>query len=308
MPSPGTNPRRVPLRRLRRHFAHAVSTTPLPVLLAAPAKINLGLHVLRRRPDGYHDVETVMLPIGWTDGLTAAPADLLALTCSDPALPTDGGNLVGRAAQALAVWAGVSPRAALHLDKRVPYGAGLGSGSSDAAAALRLLAGLWGLAVPGADLHGLASGLGSDVPFFLLDGPALASGRGEILAPLSGDDGAPYRLPFALVVAVPRVHVATAEAYRLVTPNDRDRPDLAAIVRSNDLARWRRDLVNDFEAPILARYPEVREAKGRLLDGGAGYAALSGSGAAVFGVFEREADARAAAEMLRADGCRVWSG
>ncbi|MDX1419144.1 MAG: 4-(cytidine 5'-diphospho)-2-C-methyl-D-erythritol kinase, partial [Rubricoccaceae bacterium] len=150
----------------------------------APAKINLGLHVLRRRADGFHDVETVLVPIGWADGLTARPAPGLRFTCSDPALPTDDGNLVVRAARALAGWAGVAPAAALHLAKRVPYGAGLGSGSSDAAHTLRLLARLWGLDVPADALHGLAAGLGSDVPFFLGDGPALATGRGEVLTPL----------------------------------------------------------------------------------------------------------------------------
>jgi 4-diphosphocytidyl-2-C-methyl-D-erythritol kinase len=282
---------------------------PAPVHQAlAPAKVNLGLHVLRRRADGYHDVETVMLPIGWADGLTAAPAEGLVLTCSDPALPTDDGNLVVRAAKALAAWAGIAPEAALHLDKRVPYGAGLGSGSSDAAHTLRLLAGLWGLRVPERDLHALAAGLGSDVPFFLLGEAALATGRGEVLAPLRGADGTPYRFPFALVVTVPPVHVATAEAYRLVTPHDRRRPDLAAAVRSNDLARWRRELVNDFEGLILARYPVVRAAKERLLAEGAGYAALSGSGAAIFGVFEQGREAEAAAEALREAGCRVWVG
>jgi 4-diphosphocytidyl-2-C-methyl-D-erythritol kinase len=280
---------------------------PTPALAAvAPAKVNLGLHILRRRPDGYHDIETVLLPFGWADRLAAAPADGLSLTCSDPALPTDDGNLVVRAAKALAAWAGVAPRAALHLDKRVPYGAGLGSGSSDAAAALRLLAALWGLDVPGAVLHALAATLGSDVPFFLLDGPALATGRGEVLTPLRAVDGAPYRLPFALVVAVAPVHVATAGAYGLVTPDDRGRPDLAVAVRSNDLDRWRRELVNDFEGPVLARYPEVGAAKARLLSEGAGYAALSGSGAAVFGVFDGAGRAASAAEAMRAGGCRVW--
>ena len=282
---------------------------PLTAFRAAPAKVNLGLHVLRRRADGYHDVETVLVPTGWHDGLTAEtgePGGGLRFTCSDPALPTDEGNLVVRAARALAAWAGLAPHASLHLDKRVPYGAGLGSGSSDAAAALRLLAGLWGLDVPESALHELAAGLGSDVPFFLLGRAALATGRGEILTLLYDAVGAPYRLPFALVVAVPPVHVATAEAYRLVTPDDRDRPDLGEVVRSNDLARWRRDLVNDFEAPILARSPAIREAKARLIEGGAGYAALSGSGAAVFGVFERAEEATAASEALREGGCRVW--
>ncbi|MDT0633178.1 4-(cytidine 5'-diphospho)-2-C-methyl-D-erythritol kinase, partial [Rubrivirga litoralis] len=270
----------------------------------APAKLNLGLHVLRRRADGFHDLETVFLPIGWADTLAAAPASDLALTTTDPALPTDGRNLVVRAARALAAWGGVEAGARLHLDKRVPYGAGLGGGSSDAAAALRLLAELWELAVPDDVLVDLALGLGSDVPFFLDGRPALATGQGERLAPLLGAAGAPYRCPFWIVVAVPDVHVGTAEAYGLVTPRDRDRPALADVVRSNDLARWRAELANDFQAPVEAAHPAIAAARRALVAGGAGYASLSGSGSAVFGAFESEAAARAAARS--ATGCRVW--
>ena len=276
----------------------------------APAKLNLGLHVLRRRPDGFHQLETVFVPIGWADELTApssrtlADADLrFELTTSDPALPTDDGNLVVRAALALANHVGMEATGRLHLDKRVPYGAGLGSGSSDAAAALRLCAELWSLDVPEADLHQLAAALGSDVPFFLLNGAAHATGRGEVLTPLVEGDGAPYRCPFWIVVAVPPVHVSTAEAYALVQPLDVNRPDLEALVCTNDLASWRSHLVNDFEAPIAARHPEIASALATLRET-AGYAALSGSGSAVFGVFETEASAREAARAL--GDLRVW--
>ena len=270
---------------------------------SAPAKLNLGLHVLRRRPDGFHDLDTVFLPVGWSDRLTAEPADTLALTTTDPALPTDGRNLVVRAARALAAWGGVEAGARLSLDKRVPYGAGLGGGSSDAAAALRLLARLWDLSVPDDGLADLALGLGSDVPFFLDGRPARATGRGERLAPLLGAAYAPYRCPFWLVVAVPPVHVGTAEAYGLVTPRDGDRPALAAAVVSNDLARWRAELVNDFQAPVEAAHPEVAAVRRALAEGGAGYTSLSGSGSAVFGAFETEAAARAAAGGVAG---RVW--
>ena len=270
----------------------------------APAKLNLGLHVLRRRADGFHDLDTVFLPIGWADEVRAAPADALSLSTSDPALPTDDGNLVVQAARALAAHAGIEPRARLRLDKRVPYGAGLGSGSSDAAATLRLLAEVWSLDVAEADLHALALDLGSDVPFFLDGHPARATGRGERLEPLVDADGHPYRCPFWLVVAVPDVHVSTAEAYGLVTPRDDNRPALAAAVVSNDLERWRAEVANDFLAPVEAAHPEIAAVRRALVAGGAGYASLSGSGSAVFGAFEREADARAAAEAL--PGCRVW--
>ena len=271
----------------------------------APAKINLGLHVLRKRADGYHDIETVLYRIGWADRITARPADRLAMTCSDSALPTDEGNLCMQAARRLQQAFGVDRGAMLYLDKRVPYGAGLGSGSSDAVATLILLAELWKLDTSPAELHRIAARIGSDVPFFLHGGPALATGRGDVLTPLRDATDAPYRLPFALVVAVPDVHIATPEAYSRVQPTDGDRPDLAQAVTSNDLARWRAELANDFEKPILTAYPAVRTAKEMLQEAGAGYAALSGSGAAVYGVFEQASTAQAAAEKARAAGCRV---
>lgn len=278
-----------------------------PGVLPAPAKLNLGLHVLRRRLDGYHDLETVFVRIPWADTLTAQPADRFVFTCSDPALPTDAGNLCVRAAHALAGAFGVPAAVALHLEKRVPYGAGLGGGSSDAAATLRLLADLWELDAPEARLHEIAAALGSDVPFFLGPEAAYATGRGEQLTPLTDPGtGEPYRLPFPTVVVVPPVHIATAEAYRMVRPNDIRRPDLRAVVTSNDLDRWRAELVNDFEAPVLAAHPPLRAVKQALEEAGARYTALSGSGAALFGVFTEETAAIAAAEAARFNGHQVF--
>ena len=280
----------------------------------APAKVNLGLHVLRRRADGFHELETVFAPLSWADEIRADAHDGLALTTSDGALPTDRGNLVWRAAELLAEHVGIRPRARLHLHKRVPYGAGLGSGSSDAAATLRLCADLWDLDVPEPDLHALAARLGADVPFFLRDslprtrsgGAMLGTGLGGDLAPIRTPDGARWRCPFALAVVVPPVHVRTAEAYALVTPRDGDRPDLAAAILSNDLERWRREVTNDFEAPVADRHPKIGAALASLRDSGAHWAALSGSGSAVVGAFEEVASAEAAAEAAREKGARVW--
>ncbi len=280
----------------------------------APAKINIGLHVLRRRADGYHDVATVLLHIPWHDRLTARPAADFTFTCSDPALPTDARNLCVQAAQALRAACGVTEGAALHLEKHLPYGAGLGGGSSDAAATLRLLARLWALDVPEARLHRLAAELGAVVPSSPGGEAPYATGRGDVLEPLraAAEGEGAYRLPFALVVIAPEAAVATAEAYGWVTPRAEERPDLRAVVRSNDLARWQTELVNDFERPVFARHPSARRLKALLLDAGAGYASLSGSGAAVFGVFEdgaqAEAAAQAAAQAARQAGLRVWHG
>ncbi len=276
---------------------------------SASAKINLGLHVLRKRPDGFHDLETVFVRIGWADTVTAQAADALTLTCSDPALPTNESNLVMKAARLFAQKTGHRQGARLHLDKHVPYGAGLGGGSSDAAATLHLLNDLWNLGYPPGELHDLAARLGSDVPFFLRGDAAYATGRGEQLTPLADPaTGDAYVFPFALVVVVPPVAVSTPEAYGLVQPNDLHRPDLRAVVLSNDLDRWNRELANDFEPPILARYPEVAHARALLRKAGAAYTSLSGSGSAVFGVFEDDATAHAAAEAARLTGLRVWHG
>lgn len=272
----------------------------------APAKINLGLHVLRQRADGDHDVETVLLRIGWADRLTAAPADALRFTCSDPSLPTGAGNLCVQAARRLADAFGVNEGARLHLEKQLPHGAGLGGGSSDAASTLRLLAELWSLDAPATRLHELAAEIGADVPFFLHEAPAaLATGRGDVLQPLLDENDNPYRLPFTLVVVVPGVAVSTAEAYHRVQPHEADRPDLAALVRSNDLARWRAELVNDFAPVVFSEHPEIEAARDLLADAGADYTALTGSGGAVVGVFEDEGAATAAAEAARQSGHRV---
>lgn len=270
----------------------------------APAKINLGLRVLRRRPDGYHDIETVLLRIPWADRLTLTPADHFVFTCSDPALPMDEGNLCVRAARRLAEALSQPLSGRLHLEKRVPYGAGLGSGSSDAAATLQLLlrSGRWQLAPE--KLHQLAATLGSDVPFFLLSTPvALATGRGEQLQPLPD-----FHFPFYLVVVVPPLHIATAEAYRLVQPRADALKPLAEIVRTGDPECWQHALTNDFEPPLFARYPELSALKRWLLASGAVYAALSGSGAALFGGFTEQADAARVALEARQRGLRSWYG
>ena len=302
--------------------------------LHAPAKINLGLHVLRRRSDGYHDIETVLLRVSWHDVLSVAPAATLRFTCSDPALPTGEANLCVAAAKALAVEAGIDEGAALRLDKRLPYGAGLGGGSSDAAATLMLLADFWKLDCSQGQLHDVAAALGADVPFFLGAGAeeavdatayaAYATGRGDQLRSLTEQASAtsggrsprearsvpqpPYRLPFSLVVVVPPVEVSTADAYRLVEPTEHHRPSLPDIVRSNDLVVWREHLTNDFQAPIFDAYPAIENACIALHDAGAEYTSLSGSGSAVYGCFSDEARARAAAESARRNGLRVWWG
>lgn len=275
----------------------------------APAKINLGLHVLRKRSDGYHDVETVYHRIGWQDTVSVEAADGLSMTCSDPDLPTGDDNLCLQAARRLAAAFDVERGAAIHLEKTLPVGAGLGGGSSDAAATLRLLTERWGLEADDDTLMDLAAQIGSDVPFFLWDEPAAyATGRGEALESICTADGTPFRLDATIVLAVPPVGMATPEAYAMVVPDDVDRPALKPLVASGDLGRWRSELVNDFTEPIADRYPAVDAARNVLHQQGADYVSLSGSGSAVYGLFTSPRQAQAARQTADREGYRTWLG
>jgi 4-diphosphocytidyl-2-C-methyl-D-erythritol kinase len=273
----------------------------------APAKVNLGLHILRRRPDGYHDIETGMLRIDWHDTVTVEAAAALSMTTNDPTLPTDASNLCMKAAVRLQEFIGRKPGAKIHLEKRVPYGAGLGGGSSDAATTLTLLCKLWSAVITRSELAEIAARVGSDVPFFLGTSVAVATGRGEILRPVRDEAGRPLELPHALVVVYPPVVVSTAEAYAMVKPSDAPRPSIEEMLKRGDLAEWRAHLVNDFQQPIVDAYPAIGSALGLLEDAGAGYTSLSGSGSAVFGVFDDAARARAAHQAASQAGLRSWT-
>ncbi|HEV8268095.1 MAG TPA: 4-(cytidine 5'-diphospho)-2-C-methyl-D-erythritol kinase, partial [Thermoanaerobaculia bacterium] len=182
----------------------------LKLSLATFAKVNRSLVVVGKRPDGYHELDTVFQTIDLTDELSFEDADRLTLRVDDPAIPANEENLVLKAATALAGRYGVTRGASIVLSKRIPAGAGLGGGSGNAAGALRGLAALWSLEPTEGELHDLAEGLGSDVPFFLVGGRARGRGRGEVLEALS--DGAEE----ALVVLVPPFPLATPDVYRRV--------------------------------------------------------------------------------------------
>ena len=272
----------------------------------APAKINLGLRILRKRSDGYHDLETAFMAIPWYDIVRGRRADTTSMTCSDPQLPTDARNLCMRALVALESHVGCSLPTSLHLEKKLPYGAGLGSGSSDAATTLCLINDLWELELPHADLHKLAADLGSDVAFFLGDKVAIGTGRGEILHTLRHPQReTTFGFSFALVVVVPEVHISTADAYRGVRPHADHEQSIASILMTQDLALWGRKLFNDFEESIFPAFPNLASLKRRLVELGADYAALSGSGAAVFGVFTNDDAAKAASDTLKAQCSRI---
>lgn len=274
-------------RSIRRDGS-ARSDSVVCVRVHAPAKINLSLRLLGTRPDGYHDVRTVLQSVALHDTLTlVATTGPLNIHCDDPRCPTDASNLVWRAAQG--VWRaagrrGVPSGVRVTLDKRVPIQAGLGGGSSDAAAALRGLAAFWRLTIEPDRLATLAGALGTDVPFFLEGGTALGLDRGETLFPLMD------RPSSRVVIVIPDFGVSTPDAYRWW---DERRPDLHT--RGT----------NDLEAPVAARHPEIARIVRRLGWFGAASASMSGSGSAVFGLFEDEQAARAAGRGLAAANRRV---
>lgn len=257
------------------------------ISVKAFAKINLGLLITGKRPDGYHTLETVFAPVNWYDELTFSSADELSMTCSNLDLPSDDNNLCLKAANALRDYAEMSKGATIRLTKNIPFGAGLGGGSSDAATTLKVLNVLWEIHAPSDDLHALAVKLGADVPYFLeSSGLAFASGIGEELLDLE------RFLPFYIVTVFPGEHISTVWAYKNFYPKfERKVPDLKEMLielcEDKDLTVLPA-FENDFEGVVFDYYPSVRQVKERLLEEGALFASLSGSGSAVFGLFDRQ--------------------
>jgi 4-diphosphocytidyl-2-C-methyl-D-erythritol kinase len=246
-----------------------------------PAKINIGLQITGKRPDGYHNIETMMFPLPLTDILEIIPGQ----NPQDQFIQT-GINLQGNPADNLVMKALHSLRSEyqlpfvnIHLHKIVPAGAGLGGGSSDAAIAINLLNSLFDLGIPSGKRKEIASRIGSDCPFFIESKPAMATGRGEILTPfpisLSG---------YTLLLIIPPVHVSTAEAYSGIQIN----PSPINLTESlkAGIRTWKDTVVNDFEMHIFAKYPLLKQIKDKLYAKGALYASMSGSGSALYGLFE----------------------
>ena len=276
------------------------------VTLRAFAKINLSLRVKDERPDGFHEVQTILQSIDLFDRVTcAARRGSFAVRCNAPGVPAGPANIVWKAAQELWTAAGRvgEPRdAVVTLAKQIPVQAGLGGGSSNAAAALLGLRRLWKLRVTDERLTEIAAGLGSDVPYFLIGGTAIGLGRGDEVYPL-------VDLPrLWVVLALPPFGVATKDAYAWLHTKKGVRPfflHVPAYKKKGLTPFLRGPLVNDLEAPVVARHPVIGQLTERLMGLGAEFAAMSGSGSTVFGVFLSSAAARAAARQLKQSGVDV---
>lgn len=269
------------------------------VLACSFAKVNLGLKIVGRRSDGYHDIQTVFQTIDLHDRLTltALRAPRIEFTCDDARLTPTAENLVVLAAQRFRKAAAIRGGLAIHLEKRIPVGAGLGGGSSNAAATLLALECLFGRNLGVLQRVRLAKKLGADVPFFLRGGRALGFGRGDEIVSLSDTRAR------ALLLACPALQISTADAYRWASLR------LTKLRRANNMARFRLRFFekesaftlfeNDFERVLFARYPWLRRLKRQLLAAGAEEAQMTGSGSAVFGVFASLEAARSAEARLR---------
>ena len=251
------------------------------MILFPNAKINIGLDILRRREDGYHDISTVMYPIGWCDVLELVPGEgkdmTLTVTGNRVDCPTEK-NLVMKAARLMSSLADIPPTD-IYLHKIIPDGAGMGGGSSDAAFTLRGLNDLYGLGFDKEKLVDLASKLGADCPFFIYNVPMLAEGIGEKLSKTGLD-----LTGYGIMVVKPDFSISTAEAYGGVKP---EVPESHLADRLNgDTGSWKETVKNAFVDHLAKKYSKIDEITGWLYDKGALYASMTGSGSAVYGIFE----------------------
>lgn len=255
------------------------------ITLKAPAKLNLTLDVKSRRPDGYHNIESIMHQIDLSDRVVLKEIpEGIRVESTNPLLPGGSGNLAYRAAEMFLGKYGIKKGVSIYLAKNIPLGAGLAGGSTDAAAVLKGLSQIFGLNVEPGELMGLGAKIGSDVPFCMLGGTAIAEGRGEILTPVRNL----AKLHFILVN--PGFSVSTARIYELLD-NEKitDRPDMEKVVRAlevNDAAAVGAGLGNVMELATFKLFPELKEIKSDLLGGRAAGALMSGSGPTVFAVYE----------------------
>ncbi len=260
------------------------------------AKINLGLNIVSKREDGYHNLETVFYPLMIRDALEIIISENKQDSFIESGIKTGvsaDSNLVMKALKLMRNSYEIPPLQVFLL-KKIPFGAGIGGGSADAAFMLRLLNDKFELGVSDEELAGLARQLGADCPFFIYNKPLFASGIGEVFdeVELSLDN-------FYFVLVKPDIHVSTKDAFALVKPQQPD-ISLKDIIKM-PVARWKNIMENDFEKSIFSKFPEVEKVKEKLYDLGTVYASMSGSGSSVYGIFDKKTDIK-----HHFDNCYIW--
>jgi 4-diphosphocytidyl-2-C-methyl-D-erythritol kinase len=251
------------------------------MLSFSPCKINLGLHIINKRPDAYHNLETIFYPVPWHDIIEMVPSEDFSFTSSGLHIDSKAeDNLVVKAWNLIKAEYTL-PEVKIHLHKAIPFGAGLGGGSADAASTLKLANKLFQLDISSAQLENYASRLGADCPFFIENRPAFGQGIGTDLSPVSLSLKGKY-----LLILKPDVHISTAEAYAGVR-NYSQAGQLMQVVQQ-PVEQWKIGLRNDFQEAIFSSHPVLADLLNDLYNSGAIYAAMSGSGSAIFGIFNHE--------------------
>ncbi len=271
------------------------------ISLDCPAKVNLSLDVVERRPDGYHNLETIMHTVNLCDALTLTLEDFsevqIAMQSQSTNIPLTEDNLCVKAAKAFFAATGKIAKLTIDLKKNIPVGAGLGGGSSDAAGTLVGLNQLFESPLPTDELCKIAATLGADVPFFIEGGCTLATGIGEILSPL------PKLIDVIFVIAKPSYGISTPYVYKnLVLDQNTKHPDTKAVIdaiEKNDIYALGKEAINVLETVVEKEHPEIPEYKTIMKKMGAAYSLMSGSGSSVFGVFEDLTLAQKCAEKLK---------
>jgi 4-diphosphocytidyl-2-C-methyl-D-erythritol kinase len=268
----------------------------------AYAKINVGLRILRKREDGYHDLETIFHRVNIFDTITFNPAGEISIISSESLLPIDKSNLCVKTATILQEHYAVTKGVKIFLQKNIPLGAGLGGGSADAAATLLALNELWNLSLPHSEMQAVAALLGSDVPYFLKNGSAYATGRGELLEYFQ------LEIPYWILLVYPGVHVSTPWAYNQVK-NKKEKVKKGFTALVYDLKKSASEInqliENDFEEVVFPHYPVIANIKEQMIQLGAVFALMSGSGSSVYGFFQSEESAQKATQEFE-DRYRVF--
>lgn len=276
------------------------------LVFKTPAKVNLGLHILGKREDGFHELETLFQMVNWCDEIRMEwLPEGLDLVCNEPDIPIDERNLVIKAARLLQTrFPDQCQGAKIHLTKNIPHGAGLGGGSGNAAGTLLALNSLWGLELKRQDLILLASELGSDVPFFLLSPCAIGRGRGEILEPVRNP------IKFYILMVYPGFPISTAGVFGnlklKLTKRENNISILKKFLMQSEFAQLGAAWINDLEPIVFQEYPEIFEIKKEMLALGAKGALLSGSGSTVFGIFDNPETAKTVYARFKGGEFRVF--
>lgn len=246
------------------------------------AKINLGLHVLDRLPTGYHQIETGFCFIEWSDRFEVTQAPEMKLEISDEEIPTGENNLINRALAALERYIGLNHNYVIKVDKRIPAGAGLGGGSSNAALTLRMLNKIEEMGLSDDELIDISRNLGADIPFFIKGETGIGRGVGHDIEPLDIQPG------YWIVTCFPNEASRTAEAYQNCSPNPEPDFNLKETLLETEVDEWRYTLVNDLEQAVFPRIHVAGNLKDQMYEFGALYASMTGSGSAVYGIFEQD--------------------